>query len=161
MLRFDHRGFLRVHGGFGRFRRRYRLIVLLLRNLVLGDQCLVALDILRGFVGIGFGHFDVGLRQTQTGLRDVLLLLCVVDGFGRILPRGLRAIQRAAGGRRRQRHVAAGSLQIGELVIQIGFGALDRDFEILGIEFHQNVALLHHLPVLHQDLDPRARPRAR
>ena len=86
MLRFDHRRLLRVHRGLRGLRRRHRLIVLLLRNFVLGHQRLVARHILRGFGGIRFGHFHVGLRQTHAGLRHALLLLRIGDRFRRFLP---------------------------------------------------------------------------
>ncbi len=153
LLRLRDGGFLRFDGGFGGFRGGHRLVVLLLGNLVLGDQHLVALDVLRRFIRIGLGHAHVGLCRGEPRLRHVHLLFRPTDACGGVLVHRPSAAQGTAGGGRGQRNIGAGALQAGQLIVQIGPCLGDGHFVVPGVQLHEHVARLDELLVLHIHLD--------
>ena len=134
------------HGSAARFRRRYRLIVLLLRYFLLVDQLFVANQIVLGFhvVGLRLGHLGFGGFQLVFGHGDSGAgIFHVRFGNGDLAGR----IDRG------NRNVDVQSLSAGFGVGQLCFGLIQRNLIILRIDFGEHRSGFHFLVVVHVDVN--------
>ena len=134
-----------VDGSIGALRVGNDGVKLLLRDLLLLDQLLVASDIVIGLDRVRLRLRELCARCVSLFLRRSDGRLCVGD-IG--LCAGDVRLRSGAG----DGNAAAGGLCLCQRVLVIGFRLREGDLVVRGIDLNQNVSGLYHLVVVEVDL---------